>query len=407
MSGELKAAGFSLRSRHTSGKVTPPKHVYPNVELPCTVGAHTARLKGEDAYCVQELEVAGYRLLMLGVYDGHSGRDASQWCASNLVDAIAEAIFEQDNEDSQASTAHAMGGLSFGPLGIVARVLQDVFQRMHDEIREAHKKAGTTATLLVIDTTHWQALVANVGDSDAVVVDAESWAVASTSHRLDDSKYEVDRVRRAGATVARAVRPDNLTPSGGLRLWPGGLALGRSLGDADCGTAVIPDPDVEIIDIKDEVSFVVCSDGVWDALRCADVAKIARVHDPPDAIARCIVRTAVDKAGLRDDITCVVITLGRDTCQSQSSQSYSPDASPEALRQGSSPPGSSPKKSSVTSAMGKVSALFGRLGAHSRSTSSELSTTPTATRPNHGDERRLESILKSPPQRQYHQQYTA
>ena len=51
----------------------------------------------------------------------------------------------------------------------------------------------------------------------------------SGNHRLDDSKAEQDRIKTEGFEVSSS----NLEgrPCGPLRVWPGGLAMGRSLGD--------------------------------------------------------------------------------------------------------------------------------------------------------------------------------
>ena len=46
----------------------------------------------------------------------------------------------------------------------------------------------------------------------------------------------------AGARLAFARHPQTRQPAGPLRMWPGGLAVGRSLGDADCGPALVPTP---------------------------------------------------------------------------------------------------------------------------------------------------------------------
>lgn len=56
-----------------------------------------------------------------------------------------------------------------------------------------------------------------------------SGAQVSGNHRLDDSKAERARVEAAGAEVAASVLEGK--PVGPLRVWPGGLAMSRSLGD--------------------------------------------------------------------------------------------------------------------------------------------------------------------------------
>lgn len=55
-------------------------------------------------------------------------------------------------------------------------------------------------------------------------------------HRLDDSQSERDRVTSQGLTIAQGMNGQGL-PRGPLRAWPGGLAVARSIGDADCPAA--------------------------------------------------------------------------------------------------------------------------------------------------------------------------
>ena len=54
-------------------------------------------------------------------------------------------------------------------------------------------------------------------------------AQVSGNHRLDSNKAERARAQAAGAEVASNVLEGK--PVGPLRVWPGGLAMSRSLGD--------------------------------------------------------------------------------------------------------------------------------------------------------------------------------
>lgn len=55
------------------------------------------------------------------------------------------------------------------------------------------------------------------------------WAQVSGNHRLDSNKAERARAEAAGAEIAASVLEGK--PVGPLRVWPGGLAMSRSLGD--------------------------------------------------------------------------------------------------------------------------------------------------------------------------------
>ena len=83
---------------------------------------------------------------------------------------------------------------------------------------------------------------ANVGDSQGYLVTPEDMIALGVDHRLDGNADERQRVIEAGAKIGRAVHPSTGQPSGPLRAFPGGLAMGRSIGDLDCGEWVLAEP---------------------------------------------------------------------------------------------------------------------------------------------------------------------
>ena len=59
-------------------------------------------------------------------------------------------------------------------------------------------------------------------------------------------------------------------PGGPLRAWPGGLAVCRTIGDADCAAAcsAVPALRTFTLDLSQSLgaALVLASDGVWDSL---------------------------------------------------------------------------------------------------------------------------------------------
>jgi len=74
---------------------------------------------------------------------------------------------------------------------------------------------------------------------------------------------------------------------------------------------------------------VVCSDGIWDALKEGDVAAIACRCATATAAAAKIVEKAHKRKGLHDDMTCLVVMVATDTS----------DLSGGTVRSEQSPPG--------------------------------------------------------------------
>lgn len=77
----------------------------------------------------------------------------------------------------------------------------------------------------------WELIVANVGDSLAYLDTGSEVIQVSGNHRLDVNKSEQARLRSVGCEVVQsAVGARHVGP---LRVWPGGLAMSRTLGDLE------------------------------------------------------------------------------------------------------------------------------------------------------------------------------
>jgi hypothetical protein len=86
-----------------------------------------------------------------------------------------------------------------------------------------------------------------------------------------------------GTKIGRAMAATG-EAGGPLRAWPGGLAVCRTIGDADCPAAT-PVPALRTITLDPSqwgeaggAALVICSDGVWDAWSSA--------QQPHDQVAR-------------------------------------------------------------------------------------------------------------------------
>lgn len=100
---------------------------------------------------------------------------------------------------------------------------------------------------------------------------------------------------------------------GPLRVWPGGLALSRAIGDRDVGDCIVAHPFVKQLRIPETaaVRIIIASDGVWDACDNVAVAKPVRCSDV-EAASREIVAQALRVRGLRDDTTVICLDLCPD-----------------------------------------------------------------------------------------------
>jgi len=131
---------------------------------------------------------------------------------------------------------------------------------------------GTTVTIVLV--TGRLVTVANVGDSSVYFYDGNQMYEASKDHRLDNCIIERQRLREAGLELAPLCAqldgPAKLGDPGygPLRVWPGGLAVSRSLGDRDVTPHVLCIPHVRQFIVPEiGARMIMASDGIWDALR--------------------------------------------------------------------------------------------------------------------------------------------
>ena len=251
--------------------------------------------------------MAGEQLYLAVVADGHGGKDAAVHCKKMLISTIVGALGQK-----------APTGKAVRDAGRAA------FAQAHAEVLANHNTtAGSTLTCVVVNVDRAELTTLHSGDSVARLVPHHAKCVAlCEDHRIDSSQAERDRLTKLGGQIARAMDSQG-QPAGPLRLWPGGVAQARAIGDRDVGSMIEARPFARTIAMPAEsCCIVVCSDGVWDALLPAAVDQIARrgLANAPQATAEAITnasliqRHAYSNEGdalPRDDTTCVVVLISQ------------------------------------------------------------------------------------------------
>ena len=225
-------------------------------------GSAEKSLKGEDVHLTVTRRVAGEAVVIVLVADGHGGGEAAQYCRDKIPAYLCEAAAD-------------------GSGAALAAAARDAFARADQGVQElVGTTAGATLSLVVLNLERNELTCANVGDSAVLHVPSaksEQAVFLSTDHRLETNEDERKRIAALGGTVARA----NIggQPCGPLRVYPGGLAMSRSIGDSDAigdggASLLAAEPSVTTITLPDdEWAIVSCSDGVWDSLSSAAVAR--------------------------------------------------------------------------------------------------------------------------------------
>lgn len=142
---------------------------------------------------------------------------------------------------------------------------------------------GTTVVVLVVEEE--QAHIAHVGDSRAYLLRGD----------------RMQRLTRDHTVVQQEIDAGRLTPEL-ARLVPHKNILTQSVGfhgpvEPDTSTRVMVSGDL----------FILCSDGLTDALNDDDIARIAREH-PSDMLADALVEASI-AAGGEDNITVLTVAV--------------------------------------------------------------------------------------------------
>jgi len=246
------------------------------------------------------------------VMDGHNGHEASQFCMSVLQREVHKRLPE------------GLWPLETAPSATVwlARVRAAVVMALAATERKFSASgisSGATCTLIL--QTGWALTVANVGDSTAYVDTGAEVFKLSEDHRFDCKKDGPERARLKQFEPRYVVRQLKMTMDGvageneeGIgpyRLWPGGLAVTRSIGDFDVGEPVTCSPHVMQVRIPETgCRLVVASDGLWDVDKGNDVQKIVKVRKLNTKVAATKLRRKTGKNyGLQDDVTIAVVDI--------------------------------------------------------------------------------------------------
>jgi serine/threonine protein phosphatase PrpC len=167
------------------------------------------------------------------------------------------------------------------------------------------------------------AIVACVGDSRCITDDGnnepDSFRAVTRDHRPSDP----DEQRRLKKCVAEGVAFLEKDEYEALRLYPGGLAVSRTIGDLLLSRAAVPEPDVFSVALRLEnqstCRFIIGSDGIWDTFDTEVVGRLAAREKIMDdgkkkvtsvrEAAREIIDDCIKKGGYVDDVTVLVMDV--------------------------------------------------------------------------------------------------
>ncbi|KAG7037666.1 putative protein phosphatase 2C 59 [Cucurbita argyrosperma subsp. argyrosperma] len=259
----------------------------------------------EDFYETRIDGVDGEIVGLFGVFDGHGGARAAEYVKHNLFsNLISHPKFISDTKSAIA----------------------DAYNHTDTEFLKSenhqNRDAGSTASTAILVGD--RLLVANVGDSRAVICRGGTAIAVSRDHKPDQTD-ERRRIEDAGGFVMWAgevitsfsmtLKKEWLFVSfyslevarAGTWRVGGVLAVSRAFGDRLLKQYVVADPEIQEEKIDSSLEFLIlASDGLWDVVTNEEaVAMTKPIPDPEEAAKRLMLEAY--QRGSADNITCVVV----------------------------------------------------------------------------------------------------
>ncbi|XP_028058755.1 probable protein phosphatase 2C 59 isoform X1 [Camellia sinensis] len=231
----------------------------------------------EDFYETRIDGVDGEIVGLFGVFDGHGGARAAEYVKKNLFSNLIK--HPKFISDTKCAIADAYNHTD-----------SEFLKSENNQNRDAGSTASTA--ILVGD----RLLVANVGDSRAVICKGGNAIAVSRDHKPDQTD-ERQRIEDAGGFVMWA----------GTWRVGGVLAVSRAFGDRLLKQYVVADPDIQEEKVDSSLEFLIlASDGLWDVVTNEEaVAMVKPIHEPEEAAKR-LMQEAYQR-GSADNITTVVV----------------------------------------------------------------------------------------------------
>jgi len=300
-----------------------------------------------------------------GVFDGHDGEAASHYCCKGMLhhilaetDRLTHKLTETTKRGRKKSLSMPLPSSSSKDINIQllkqgqvngytsaqtrfgtgadpptfadvndghVRSNQSLFGKFFCGTRRSIR-GGTTATCISLYSKGDGgspvpcALVACAGDSRCITDDGCVDGVMNFRNVTKDHRpAEPDEARRLQTCVKRGTvliaKDDNIF--GTLRIYPGGLAVSRTVGDLAFTEAAVPTPEVFIVPLAAATTFrfVIASDGLWDVFKTdevgAMVAQETADQEPrsPKKAAKELLDACIKHGGYEDDVTLLIMDV--------------------------------------------------------------------------------------------------
>jgi PPM family protein phosphatase len=236
------------------------------------------RAENQDRWCADP----GLGLYL--VADGMGGESAGALASEAVVEVLPE-LLKQRLKGCEALDASAAGRL-------VADTLAEISEQLWNESRDRRGLKGMGATVVLALIRGQHVLIAHLGDSRAYLL----------------HEGELRQLTKDHSIVQLLVDCGEITPEEATN-HPARGQLTRYVG---ASSQPLVKPQVEVLVPGDRL--LLCSDGLSGGVSCEQIAAILNEQSLPDEACRKLV-AAANTAGGKDNVTVVVIVVGRDSNQ--------------------------------------------------------------------------------------------
>ena len=295
----------------------------------------------EDAFILHEvLDTKDKSVILAGVFDGHLGSAASDFCRDDLPVAFAAALNvgtsdDMDNINNNINEDEKNNSDNENNAAFTPSTVQSFLELAWNECCESYRSmcaitdaeciaeydpkegilqaktgsqtavAGTTAMVFAFDQLSNQLATLNCGDSRGIVLNGNNELIFQTmDHRPD---VELERLTEMGnppkCDVARWTIAVNNYDYSVARSLEGYLATSKG---------IISDADVTQLTAQPGMTILAATDGLWDTIDTAEVmqviAQLRRTKSSASDIAKALCSLAYQK-GSSDNISVVALCL--------------------------------------------------------------------------------------------------
>lgn len=243
-------------------------------------------------------------MVILGIMDGHGGKEASIFASSNFIPLLKEKIqtatTTNKNSSTNTTTKNNTTNSTTKNTKEILIALRESFMEMDEQICDPQKDifSGTTATIAVIEGG--VIYTANVGDSQSFLMNSKEAIPLTQTHNPTRGSEEEERIVKEGGIV----RNERVL---------GILAVSRSLGDSPLKPWVSAVPFCKKTVIAegcgDGGSFVILAcDGLWDFVGVEQCRKCVL-----DVIALGIADASVDESSVSSRTRTKTTTIAQQS----------------------------------------------------------------------------------------------